>query len=118
MFTRIRLHAQTSEYLTLVQVAATGFGFVVVVLPTLLRALGVIGPSDEDRTRYPDRTWTIDSSAAAAKPRTLYGAVRTPESPEVTAPKDTSADGGAAAPPTMPEVPQTGGGSVDSGRSL
>ena len=93
----------------LLQVAATGFGFVVVVLPTLLRALGVIGPNEEDRARYPDRTWTIDSSTST-KPRTLYGAVRTPASP---AAQDASADGGAAAPPTTPETP-----SVDPGRSL
>ncbi len=92
----------------LVQVAATGFGFVVVVLPTLLRALGVIGPSDEDRARYPDRTWTIDSSSAATKSPTLYGAVRNTTSPAATAPKD--ADNAAISPETPP--------TSDPGRSL
>ena len=85
-----------------------------VVLPTLLRALGVIGPSEEDRARYPDRTWTIDSSTTTTKPRAFYGAVRTSGSPTDSAPKDASAEGGAAAP----EVPPGGGSSVDPGRSL
>ena len=76
------------------------------MLPTVLRSLGVLAPSEEDRTRYPDRTWTIDSGAAPAQPPKYFGAVRQTSTPQAA---DPASEPGSATPDA------TGS---DSGRSL
>eukprot|EP00286_Rhodomonas_abbreviata_P005116 CAMPEP_0181326484 /NCGR_PEP_ID=MMETSP1101-20121128/21524_1 /TAXON_ID=46948 /ORGANISM="Rhodomonas abbreviata, Strain Caron Lab Isolate" /LENGTH=176 /DNA_ID=CAMNT_0023434943 /DNA_START=6 /DNA_END=536 /DNA_ORIENTATION=+ len=64
------------------EVAATGFGFFVVLSPTLLRAFGVIGESEEDKEKYPDRLWTIDGKNLDGTPaESTPGAPPEAESP-------------------------------------